>query len=77
MFVEGNYTFGRLKQNLEVDQGVVIGRTSDKTLDGATGVILGKSSDNICDTYIILLDTPYMGQKAVNLTEACICPLED
>lgn len=75
MFVEGNYVFGVLKQNLDTDQRVVIGRTTDPVLDGMGGVILGKSTDNVCDTYIVLLDRPYMGQKAINLTEACICPI--
>lgn len=75
MYVHGNYTFGVLKQNLSVDQTVVIGRTSCADLDYRQGVILGKTSDHICDTYIVLLDEPYMGQKAINITEACICPI--
>lgn len=77
MFIHGNYTFGVLKQNLGVDQRVVIGRTSDSGLDDREGTILGKTSDNVCDTYIVLLDQPYMGQKAINITEACICPIPD
>lgn len=72
MFVEGNHLFGVLKQDLEVDQKVIIGRTSDSNLDGQTGVILGKTFDDICDSYIIFLEKPYNGQKAINLTEACI-----
>ncbi len=75
MFVDGNYVFGRLKQNLDVDQRIVMGRTSDSNMDGKTGTILGKSFDNVCDVYIVLLDAPYNGQKAINLTEACICPI--
>jgi len=75
VYLHGNYQFGLLKQNLSVDQKVVIGRTGDDTLDNQTGVILGKSFDNVCDAYIILLDIPYHGQKAINLTEACICPI--
>lgn len=76
MFVQGNHVFGVLKQNLPVDTRVVIGRTSDAQLDGATGTVLGKSGDHICDTYIVLLDDPYMGQKAINMTEACISRLD-
>lgn len=75
MFVEGNYVFGVLKQNLATDQRVVIGRTTDPVLDGMGGTVLGKTSDNVCDTYIVLLDQPYLGQKAINITEACICPI--
>ncbi len=76
MHVHGNYVFGVLKQNLEVDQLVVIGRTGDNDMDGRVGTILGKTFDNVCDSYIVLLDEPYCGQKAINLTEACICPIE-
>ena len=76
MFIEGNYVFGRLKQNLSIDQRVVFGRTSDSNMDGKMGTILGKSFDDICDIYIVLLDEPYNGQKAINLTEACICPID-
>lgn len=76
MYVHGNYVFGVLKQNLKVDQRVVIGRTNDKDLDGLVGTILGKSFDNLYDAYIVLLDEPYHDQKAINLTEACICPIE-
>lgn len=39
MFVEGNHVFGILKQNLAVDQRVVIGRTGDNNLDGMAGGI--------------------------------------
>ncbi len=72
MFIEGNHIFGVLKQNLEVNQRVIIGSTSDSNLEGQTGVILGKTFDDIFDSYIILLEKPYNGQKAINLTEACI-----
>lgn len=75
MFVEGNYVFGVLKRNMPVDQRVVFGRTADPDLDGMAGTVLGKSTDNVCDTYIVLLDKPYMGQKAINITEACLSPL--
>jgi len=75
MYVHGDYVFGVLKQNLKIDQRVVIGRTSDENLDFASGTVLGKSGDHICDTYIVLLDNPYMGQKAINITEACLCPI--
>lgn len=74
MFIQGNYIFGRLKQNLPIDQKVIIGRTVSE-LDGMTGIILGKTFDNVCDCYIVLLERPYGGQKAINLTEACICPI--
>lgn len=74
-YVHGNYVFGVLKQNLEVDERVIIGRTSDNSLDGTSGTILGKSADHVCDHYIILLDEPYLGQKAINITEACICKI--
>lgn len=76
MFVVGNYVFGLLKQNLAVDQRVIMNRTSDEGLDNHMGTILGKSySSAEMDVYIILLDEPYMGQKAIALTEACICPI--
>lgn len=75
MFVEGNYVFGRLKQNISVDSRVVLGRTSSN-LDGVQGVVLGKTTDDVCDFYIVLLDDPYLGQKAINITEACIYPLD-
>lgn len=77
MFIEGNHVFGRLKQNLTVDERVVIGRTNDPNLDGQQGTILGKSTDDICDFYIVLLDTPYGGQKAINLIESCLSPIGD
>ena len=75
-FVHGNHVFGRLKQNLAVDRRVVFGRTSNPNLDNQTGTILGKSFDNICDIYIVLLDVPYCGQKAITITEACLSPIE-
>lgn len=80
MFLEGNYMFGVLKQNLSVDQAVVMGRTTDPHLDGKTGKIMGISSEGICDFYIIELDEPYpddprRGYRAITLTEACICPI--
>lgn len=76
MFVEGNYVFGVLKQNLSVDQRIVMGRTTEANLDGKCGTILGKTTEDICDFYIVLLDEPHpSGQKAIVLTEACICPL--
>lgn len=78
MFTQGNLVFGRLNQNLKVDQRVVIGRTSDPSMDGLTGTVIGKSyTDPTMSTYIILLDTPYMGQKGVCLTEACLCPIDE
>lgn len=77
MFIEGNYTFGRLKLNFAVDQRVVIGRTTDKRLDGKTGTILGKSTNHIAEFYIVLLDEPIKGAKAINLIESCLCPIED
>jgi hypothetical protein len=77
MIVEGNYVFGKLKQNFRVDQRVVIGRTNDDSLDGLTGTIVGISiKDSICDFYIILLDQPYNGWKAITLIESCICPID-
>lgn len=74
-FVHGNYVFGKLKQNISIEARVVIGRTGNDDLDGLCGTILGKTFDHVCDCYIILLDEPYGGQKAINLTEACICPI--
>ena len=75
-FVHGNYEFGNRKQNLSVDQRVVLGRTSSEDMDGATGTILGKSyDDSFIDSYIVLLDVPLNGQKAISLIEGCICPL--
>ena len=75
MFIHGNYVFGQLKQNIPVDGRVVIGRTSDITMDGLTGTVLGQSGCDVFDTYIVLLDEPYRGQKAISITEACLCPL--
>lgn len=75
MYVEGNYVFGRLKQNLAADQRVVMGRTTSPLLDGKSGTILGKSFENACDIYIVLLDEPIDGQKAIVMTEACLCPI--
>lgn len=77
MYIHGNLVFGCLKQNLNVDQRVAIGRTSDPEMDRLTGKIVGKSGDHICDTYIVLLDAPYNGQKAVSVTEACLCPIDE
>lgn len=77
MIIEGNYAFGVLKQNIAVGHRVVMGRTTSPELDGHFGTILGKTNDNICDHYIVLLDTPVGGQKAINLTEACICPVTE
>lgn len=45
-------------------------------LDGQSGTILGQSFDNIVDAYIILLDEPYRGQKAISLIESCISALK-
>lgn len=76
-FIEGNHTFGVMKQMLNVDDNVIIGRTASE-LDGICGVILGKSFEHPeADVYIVLLDKPYNGQKAVILTEACLAKLED
>lgn len=75
MYVEGNYVFGRLKQNLQVDQRVVLGRTSSPLLDGKGGTILGQSIDDAYDAYIVLLDEPIEGQKPIVMTEACLCPI--
>jgi hypothetical protein len=74
MYVHGNYVFGVKKQELTVDQKVIIGRTNSE-LDNITGTILGKSFDNLVDAYIILLDQPYNNQKAIVLTEVCLCPI--
>lgn len=74
--IEGNHVFGQLKQNFEIDQKVIIGRTTDENLDGQTGTIVGKSFNNICDFYIVLLDIPYPdGTKAINMIESCLSPL--
>lgn len=75
MNADGTYSFGILKRNMPVDQRVMFGQTADPDLDGTTGTVLGKSGDHVFDVYIVLLDKPYMGQKAINITEACLSPL--
>ena len=76
MFIDGNYVFGRLNQNLSIDQRVVVGRTSNPDLDGMFGSIVGSSFNGLFRTYIVLLDRPYLEQKAIAITEACLCPVD-
>ncbi len=77
MFTQGNLVFGRLNQNLNIDQRVVLGRTSDPEMDNLSGTIIGRSyTDPTMSVYIVLLDAPYKGQRGVCITEACLCPID-
>jgi hypothetical protein len=73
--------FGKLKQNLSVDDRVVLGRLGGDQLEGAYGTILGKSFVHAeCDFYIVLLDDPTRtssGAKAVCIIESCIAILSN
>jgi hypothetical protein len=64
--------FGQIKNNFAVDDRVVIGQTGPSGLDGRTGVVLGKSVENVVDFYIVGLDAPYLGQKAILMIESCL-----
>lgn len=76
MHVQGNHVFGRLKLGLAVDSRVVFGRTADEALDGMGGTIVGKVGDDpVADFYIVMLDEPYNGQKAIQIIESCLSPL--
>jgi len=69
---------GNLHQNLEVDTRVVIGATTDPSLDGKIGTVLGMLGDPspYVDFYIVGLDEPTAkGARAVVLIESCIDPV--
>ena len=70
--------FGQVKQNLPVDTRVIIGAVpAGDALENATGVILGTYfTDPVVDHYIVLLDKPIEGKKAIGITESCLCPIE-
>ncbi len=69
--------FGQTKQNLAVDTLVIIGGVSGP-LAWATGKVLGKPfTDAVFDSYIVLLDEPIEGQKAVVIPESCLCRVNE
>jgi hypothetical protein len=62
-----------INKNLCVDDRVVVVDTSDINLDGImTGTVLGTSFNFIHKSHIVLLDSPYNGEKAISITEACL-----
>ena len=64
-----------MKKNFAVDDKVVFRNVGTDVLADATGVILGKSMDLAeTDFYIVLLDKPLPGRKAVVMIESCIYP---
>ena len=69
-------TMGKLGQNFQVSDRVVMNRTTDPTLDGHEGTILGTSAKFAeCAFYIVLLDEPHpSGDRAITLIESCIDP---
>ena len=70
------------KLNLQTDDRVRLvklgpDRIDSRTrLNGAHGTVVGVSSRHIVDSYIILLDEPYILEdfthKAVSITEGCL-----
>lgn len=67
-----------MTKNLQVDQEVMIDRTTDPYLDSKTGKILGTSyQDQIVTFYIVGLDEPHpvTGVKAIQLIEGCVFPI--
>ena len=59
-------------KGFKVDDRVYFTDTSDPKLDGLTGTILGTSFDFVHKSHIVLLDTSYLGEKAISITEACL-----
>ncbi len=64
--------FGQTKQNFQVDDRVLIGRTTSPLLDDKTGTILGKAIEDVSDIYIVMLDEPTPDARAIILTEVCL-----
>ena len=72
--------FGKIGQNFQMKDRVVIGNTTQEGLDGATGIIGGVSFEGYgASFYIVLLDEPlpYNGWLAISMTEACLARLPD
>lgn len=61
-----------LSGNFKVDDRVVIVQTGDRDLDGLSGIILGTSSRGLTDFLIVMLDKPFLGEKAIVLPESCL-----
>lgn len=64
----------RLNKNFSLDQRVSL-QWPGTEIDGLTGSILGCASRHIVDFYIVLLDTPLPGDRAIVLPEGCIEPI--
>lgn len=66
--------FGKVKNNFEMNQMVVIGQTTSKELDGVEAQVIGIFTEDVSDTYILLLPNPINGQTGIVLTEVCLRP---
>lgn len=64
--------FGKVKNNFEMNQMVIIGQTSSKDLDGVEAQVIGIFSVDVSDTYILLLPHPIDGKTGIVLTEVCL-----
>lgn len=62
-----------VKKNFNVDDQVKFVKLNpDSDLYDATGTILGKYMEGETDSYIVLLDNPFIDRKAVVILEGCL-----